>query len=151
MFKMKKNNNWAKGFSLIELLVVIAIIGILAAGGGVYYSQARKQSRDLKRQSDLAAIQSALELYYSDNKSYPAGYNNTALKVLTSEGYLTQLPKDPEGTDYFYNQPITGSSDINCNGLYALYTKVEISKNVNVSSQPCKSVSGQYFVLMGGK
>ncbi len=60
-----------KGFTLIELLVVIAIIAILSAIGLVVFSGAQKSGRIAKRIQDLKAIQTALEIYYSVNKSYP--------------------------------------------------------------------------------
>jgi len=56
---------------LIELLVVIAIIGILAAVVLVSLNSARAKSRDAKRLSDIRQIQTALELFYNDNNSYP--------------------------------------------------------------------------------
>ncbi|MGB0757701.1 MAG: prepilin-type N-terminal cleavage/methylation domain-containing protein [Patescibacteria group bacterium] len=65
-----KNN---KGFTLIELLVVIAIIGLLSTLAVVSLNNARQKSRDAKRVSDMKSIQTALELYYVDNDSYPAG------------------------------------------------------------------------------
>lgn len=69
---LKRHPNNEQGFTLIELLVVIAIIGLLA--GIVLFSlnSTRSKSRDAKRKSDLVAIQKALELYYSDNISYPS-------------------------------------------------------------------------------
>jgi len=60
-----------KGFTLVELLVVVAIIGILAAVGMVMYAGVQKNARIAKRIQDLKAIQTALELYYSVNKTYP--------------------------------------------------------------------------------
>lgn len=60
-----------QGFTLIELLVVISIIAILSTIGLTIYSSAQKQARMSKRISDLKAIQSALQVYYSANKTYP--------------------------------------------------------------------------------
>lgn len=66
-----------KGFTLVELLVVVAIIGILATIGMVMYAGAQKSGRIAKRIQDLKAIQTALELYYSVNKTYPVVTLNT--------------------------------------------------------------------------
>lgn len=61
-----------KGFTLIELLVVIAIIGILSTLAVVSLGNARTRARDSKRLADMRAVQSALELYYTDQSRYPA-------------------------------------------------------------------------------
>lgn len=61
----------ASGFTLIELLVVIAIIGILSSVVLASLNSARNKGYDAKRVSDLTQLQTALELYYSTNNSYP--------------------------------------------------------------------------------
>lgn len=61
-----------KGFTLIELLVVIAIIGILSAIGLVSLNGAREKARDAQRQSDIATMRTALQLYTDDhNNQFP--------------------------------------------------------------------------------
>jgi len=70
MFKFSKNNS-KNGFTLIELLVVIAIIGILASVILASLNSARAKSRDAKRLMDLRQVKNALEMYYTDNGSYP--------------------------------------------------------------------------------
>lgn len=62
-----------KGFTLIELLVVIAIIGILSTLAVVSLGNARTRARDSKRLADMRALQSALEIYYTDQQAYPVG------------------------------------------------------------------------------
>src|SRR3989344_4406163 len=58
-----------KGFTLIELLVVIAILAVLATAVVIILNPAEllKQGRDSTRLSDLAALQSSIALYLSDN------------------------------------------------------------------------------------
>lgn len=68
---MKKIKNSVKGFTLIELLIVIAIIGVLATLLMVNFIGVRQRARDAQRKSDIRQIQSALEIYRSDNGSYP--------------------------------------------------------------------------------
>lgn len=68
---MKINRYSQKGFTLIELLVVIAIIGILAAVVLVSLNSARSKSRDARRLADIRQVQTAMELFYNDNTSYP--------------------------------------------------------------------------------
>ena len=107
-----------KGFTLIELLVVIAIIGLLSTLAVVALGQARVKARDSKRLSDLKQLQTALELYYTDNNAYPTGTSGIlgtgdSYKCLGSSGfssscasgttYMGQVPSDPQTGTYTYN------------------------------------------------
>lgn len=73
--KHRGNQKFLTGFTLIELLVVIAIIGVLASVVLVSLNSARAKSRDAKRVGDVRQMQTALELYFNDCNSYPAGLN----------------------------------------------------------------------------
>ena len=63
-----------KGFTLIELLVVIAIIGLLSTIVLASLNSARAKARDAKRKGDMLSTRNALNMYYSDNGSYPLQY-----------------------------------------------------------------------------
>ena len=102
-----KNMN-KKGFTLIELLVVIAIIGLLSTLAVVALGNARQKARDSRRLSDLKQLQTALELYYTDNTAYPAGsaitLGDADHACLGSSGfgtvgcagaYMGKVPADP--------------------------------------------------------
>jgi len=104
-----------KGFTLIELLVVIAIIGLLSTLAVVALGSARVKARDSKRLSDLKQVQTALELYYTDQNAYPAGagvvLGSANVACLSSAGfaatgcanpYMGQVPADPGSTQYTY-------------------------------------------------
>ncbi len=65
----------AAGFTLIELLIVIGIIVILSVVVVLTLNPAQllAQSRDSRRVSDLAALQSAISLYLADVSSPSVG------------------------------------------------------------------------------
>ena len=92
---MKKYN----GFTLIEILVVTSIIVLLTATAVVTYSTFLKQSRDAKRKADLGQISVALEMYRSNNDTYPT----TGLSQLTTPTvYIQTVPTDPKNPTYTY-------------------------------------------------
>ncbi len=95
------------GFTLIELMVVVLIIMLLAGVIIVNVDNARRKARDAKRVSDLGLIASALENYYADHHSYPAGgywsecnawgglaANNVIPGLVPN--YLNAFPSDPQ-------------------------------------------------------
>ena len=106
-----------KGFTLIELLVVIAIIGLLSTLAVVALGSARVKARDSKRLADLKQLQTALELYYTDNNAYPPAavplsLGATAAACLNATGFTTagcaspymgQVPVDPKSGNYTYS------------------------------------------------
>lgn len=88
------------GFTLIELMVTIAIIAIISAIGVVVYSSAQKSGRISKRAQDLAAIQTALEVYKSANGKYPIQATWECIESLPAAytlapKYMPVVPKDP--------------------------------------------------------
>ncbi|MBD3311418.1 MAG: prepilin-type N-terminal cleavage/methylation domain-containing protein [Candidatus Magasanikbacteria bacterium] len=105
-----------KGFTLIELLVVIAIIGLLSTLAVVALGSAREKARDSKRLSDLKQVQTALELFYTDQNSYPTstaatlGTGNYACLDASGFGsagtctnaYMGIVPDDPGTNSYTY-------------------------------------------------
>jgi len=101
---MKAN---AKGFTLIELLVVIAIIGLLATVVMTSLNSARTKGRDTRRIEDINQIKTALEMYYDSNGRYPSTASNTAALTPT---YMSQVPTDPKGNPYLYQDVNSGSS-----------------------------------------
>ncbi len=101
------------GFTLIEVMVVVVILGILAAVIVPKIMSRPEQARIVKTKQDIAAIQSALDLYKLDNGSYPT--TDQSLQALItkpttdpiprnwkSDGYLQKLPEDPWGQAYQY-------------------------------------------------
>jgi len=112
-----------KGFTLIELLVVIAIIGLLSTLAVVALGQARVKARDSKRLSDMKQMQTALELFYTDQGAYPVEATAVSLgdathACLHSAGfvatgcanpYMGMVPTDPTSVTTYYSY--TGATD----------------------------------------
>ncbi len=91
----------------------------------------RAKSRDANRVADLKKIQSALELYFADNRSYPVSRSSGSWENLSagsallparlSPNYINSLPLDPIGTDTTSTGPCNGfcaSTGANCRYNY---------------------------------
>lgn len=115
------------GFTLIEMLTTITIIGILASIILVSFNNARANSRDKARMSDIAQLELALRLYVEQNGSdigCSAGMKidgDTTVQSVTDSGntncpegaqiltfiesFYGSVPHDPRGPgdeDYYY-------------------------------------------------
>ncbi|MEI6280601.1 MAG: prepilin-type N-terminal cleavage/methylation domain-containing protein [bacterium] len=142
--KSKKYSNTlaiskAKGFSFIELLVVMLVISIVTIVVLAILEKTRVKSRDSQRFTELRQLQTAMELYRTDNSSYPTtstlntysidgcrGFDSTSgtgsdwgnmdsLGRLVSGGYIKSLPVDPvnlaaKGLCYTYTYLRTGEN-----------------------------------------
>lgn len=80
--------------------------------------ESKKDYRDSDRLSDMRMLQTALELYYTDNSSYPIT-NGDKIELGTSQheclgydgftdltcdySYLNPVPKDPSNNRYMYS------------------------------------------------
>jgi prepilin-type N-terminal cleavage/methylation domain-containing protein len=80
-----------RGFTLIELLVVIAIIGTLSAAVLGSLQQARYRAQTARAAEDLHTLQTALELYYSDNGAWPPAAGSVLTVNTTSGGNWSAL------------------------------------------------------------
>jgi general secretion pathway protein G len=109
------------GFTLIEVMVVVVILGILAAIVVPKIMDRPDQARIIKAQSDIRALEAALDLYRLDQFSYPS--TDEGLEALVnppvsnkesarwkSGGYLDRMPKDPWNNPYQYLNPGVHSS-----------------------------------------
>lgn len=86
-----------KSFTLIELLVVIAILAGFMALLVPNFMQIRIKSRDMRRKSDLRAIQKALEMYKQSQSTPTYPTSLTACTSLSANGvdYMKVIPQDP--------------------------------------------------------
>lgn len=87
------------GFTLIELLVVISIIGVLASVVLASLSAGREKAQDTSRIASLKQLQSAVEIYYTNNNRYPpvsSGSSYVAGIVGLAPTYIPVLPEDPD-------------------------------------------------------
>ena len=119
-----KNHQSVRGFTLIELLIVVAIIGVLATLLMANFIGVRQRARDAQRKSDLRQIQSALEIYRSDNGLYPTS-DLVCNNPLASGGstYMKKIPCDPNGTSVSYSYSSLDGTD------YTLYACLENSSD----------------------
>lgn len=97
------------GFTLLEMLVVIGIIAILVTLGFSSYSTVQKSARDAKRKSDLEQIRAALEMYSTNNNTYPVGAWDNLSSLISPVTYLQSLPADPKNPTYTYYYSSSGS------------------------------------------
>lgn len=89
------------GFTLIEVLVAATIIGLLSTIGFGGFQAITRSGRDALRKTDLEQIRSALEIYKSENGSYPADSSCSAAASLVPS-YLKTYPSDPKFPAYRY-------------------------------------------------
>ncbi len=111
----------AAGFTLIEIMVVVVILAVLGALVVPKILENVDKARVTRAQSDIRAIQTALDLYRLDNFKYPT--TEQGLQALVTQpvdptitnyrsgGYLPSLPKDPWNNIYIYTSPGAGGRD----------------------------------------
>ena len=105
-----------RGFSLVELMVVIVILGLLATVVALNVLPSQDKAMVEKARADIAALESALEMYRLDVMSYPT--LEQGLEALAQPpgdlnrperyrpgGYVKRLPNDPWGNPYQYVRP----------------------------------------------
>ncbi len=122
-----------QGFTLVELVVVIAIIGILTTIVIGSISGAKATARDIRRVSDIKAIQTALTKYYNDNNHYPCQiYANGGSSNYTTPGgvcypgfyqstYMPSTPFDPrDNTTRYSYSALNANPNLSANCLLAV-------------------------------
>src|SRR5271168_3899706 len=109
------------GFTLIEIMVVVVILAVLGALVVPKILENVDKARVTRAQSDIRAIQTALDLYRLDNFKYPT--TEQGLQALVKQpadptitnyrsgGYLPSMPKDPWNNPYQYANPGSDGRD----------------------------------------
>ena len=138
-----------RGFTLVELMIVVAIIAILAGILIPNFQNARAQAQTSACESNIRAIATAAELYYTDNQAYPASgsanpvtfASNAANGNNTGTKYLNNTPHDPaapsggNATAYTFtsqaNTDGTPGYEITCPGEHPNATLVKLSQAAN--------------------
>ena len=122
--------NKSKGFTIVELLIVIVVIGILATLVIVTFTGIQQKARNSQRQSDLQALQTQLEAFYSQNGYYPAlaDINTTSWRDSNMKNLDKNAMIDPSNSDQtsatlasepaakVYSYEVTDSDDAACSG-----------------------------------
>jgi prepilin-type N-terminal cleavage/methylation domain-containing protein len=127
-----------KGFSLVELLVAIAIILILLSIVSASIVEARKDSRDKRRVTDIANLAHALTLYKEKHREYPKyplgvvfGEDDTLdseIRLLNGNEYQDPMHVEDAGYAYVYHSALS----CNATAVQALVvTKMEKQGNKN--------------------
>jgi len=99
-----------RGFTLIEVMVVVVILSILAAIIVPKVMDRPDTARLVKAQTDIRALESALNLYKLDNFNYPS--TDEGLEALVPK-YIARLSNDPWGKPYLYLSPgLHGDMDV---------------------------------------
>lgn len=111
-FTARHSNN--TGFSLVELLVVLAILGLLVGVIGPQVMKYLSSSKTKTAKVQIENLVTTLDLYNLEVGTYPnssEGLSALITKPASANNwngpYLKkkQVPKDPWGRDYHYQQP----------------------------------------------
>lgn len=107
-----------RGFTLIELMLVMVILAILAAIVVPKFAGRSEQAKIAAAKTDIAGIESALELFEVDNGRYPSSDEGLAALMDAPSGmknwkgpYLKRLSPDPWGQAYNYRYPGTHTTN----------------------------------------
>ncbi|MFW5887944.1 MAG: type II secretion system protein, partial [Bacteriovoracia bacterium] len=132
---MNKN----KAFTLIEVLIVTSVIALLSSIVVNSVSEARTEAEDKNKTEEARQVNNAIGTYRASGNSAPVdagmspyvAYNEkspkyqSAMQKLVDDNSMPEVPKSPNGKDYFYLTDDSG------NGVFGtiLRSDSEISSN----------------------
>ena len=101
--------------------MVIALLGVLATLILFSVRNISPNTRDSRRKQDLDQIRNALEIYYTDNESYPGSIQfGGTLNDSSGKIYMQKIPLDPKPTGYNYVYDVDDARQ-----SYILYACIE--------------------------
>ncbi|MGB0669152.1 MAG: type II secretion system major pseudopilin GspG [Porticoccaceae bacterium] len=114
------NSRKNRGFTLIEMMVVVVVIALLGAMIGPTLFSKVQQAEETRVAQDIRVIESALKFYRLDNYRYPTQAQGleALIKPPATGGdkwngpYLENLPEDPWGVPYSYQNPGTHGKEV---------------------------------------
>ena len=114
------NSRKNRGFTLIEMMVVVVVIALLGAMIGPTLFSKVQQAEETRVAQDIRVIESALKFYRLDNYRYPSqaqGLESLIQPPATGADkwngpYLEDLPEDPWGVGYQYQNPGTHGKEV---------------------------------------
>ncbi len=93
MFSLKQRfSNKPSGFTILDVVVIIIVVGFFAILIIPGLINGPSRARDATRKSDLRAIKTQLESYYSEKGNYPAKL--TELEAGATP-FMKKVPTDP--------------------------------------------------------
>jgi general secretion pathway protein G len=137
-----------RGFNRLEIMVTIAIISIIVSVILPNFNHAKATAATSASKQTLVEIGTALELYYTDNETYPAGTGVNVTSALfggAGNNYFNGEPKDPiTGTDYTYTNPSPNGApyEIDAPGTYNAGTLNNIDQ---VNGTPCTTCTHLHY------
>lgn len=108
---------------MVEILVVLVVISLIMSIIFVFIPDARRQSRDKERQSDIDTIHGRLEEYYQDKGAYPSTVSVSLFPRIDPEALVA-----PNGQSIRNDTPVAdeyaarGSTDPGLNTAQYSYT-----------------------------
>jgi type IV pilus assembly protein PilA len=155
---MKKFNNRKGGFTLIELMIVVAIIGILAAIAIPNFLRFQLKAKSSEGKTNLAAIRTAEESYYSEFGNYVSSSASPTTTLLNKKTAFVnadgankgfdRLGWSPEGWVFFNyavktNLPLsseftaTAGADIDADTAFQIWAYKKGGSDVTPTEHTC--------------